>query len=125
MTRRSCAAAAALVAAICGVVLLSAAEHPAASAQAPAADTVKVERGTLSAMVSQGGTLTYRARSDGSPYAVINQAGGVYTKLPENGDRVERGGVLYRVNDHPVLLLCGTVPAYRDLHKGDTGKDVR
>jgi peptidoglycan hydrolase-like protein with peptidoglycan-binding domain len=24
-----------------------------------------------------------------------------------------------------VLLLCGTVPAYRDLHSGDEGKDVR
>jgi hypothetical protein len=29
------------------------------------------------------------------------------------------------VDDHPVLLLCGTVPAYRDLHVGDKGKDVR
>jgi hypothetical protein len=24
-----------------------------------------------------------------------------------------------------VLLLCGTVPAYRDLDLGDTGSDVR
>ena len=24
-----------------------------------------------------------------------------------------------------MLLLCGTVPAYRDLHAGDAGKDVR
>jgi len=24
-----------------------------------------------------------------------------------------------------VLLLCGTVPAYRDLHRGDVGQDVR
>ncbi len=30
--------------------------------RAPAADTVKVQKGKLSAMVSQGGTLTYRAR---------------------------------------------------------------
>jgi peptidoglycan hydrolase-like protein with peptidoglycan-binding domain len=32
--------------------------------------------------------------------------------------------VFYRVDDDPVLLLCGTVPAYRDLHKGDEGNDV-
>ncbi len=76
-------------------------------------------------MVSQDGTLTYRARSDGSPYSVINQARGIYTKLPDDGDKVDCGDVLYRVDDKPVLLLCGTVPAYRDLHRGDVGRDVR
>ena len=79
-------------------------------------------RGKLSAMVSLDGTLTYRARSDGSPYAVINQARGTYTKLPEDGDKVGCGDVLYRVDDKPVLLLCGTVPAYRDLHVGRCGQ---
>ena len=119
------AAAAVLVAAICGVVAMSAAEHPAAAAPAPAASTVKVELGELSAMVSQDGTLTYRARPDGSPYPAINQARGVYTSLPDNGDKVGCGGVLYRVDDNPVMLLCGTVPAYRGLHMGVKGRDVR
>jgi peptidoglycan hydrolase-like protein with peptidoglycan-binding domain len=86
---------------------------------------VQVERGDLSAMVSLDGTLTYRARSDGSPYSAINQAGGTYTQLPDEGEKVDCGGVFYRVDDHAVLLLCGTVPAYRDLHTGDVGKDVR
>ena len=76
-------------------------------------------------MVSLDGTLTYRARSDGSPYSAINQARGIYTKLPDEGDKVGCGDVLYRVDDDPVLLLCGTVPAYRDLRSGDRGKDVR
>ena len=76
-------------------------------------------------MVSQDGILTYRARSDGAPYSVINHARGTYTALPDAGDRVACGDVLYRVDDHPVLLLCGTVPAYRDLHTGDVGTDVR
>ena len=119
------AAAAAVVAAIAVVVVMSGAEHPAAAAQGPAADTVKVQKGELSAMVSQGGTLTYRARSDGSPYSVINQAHGIYTTLRAAGDKVGCGDVLYRVDDDPVLLLCGKVPAYRDLHTGDKGKDVR
>jgi peptidoglycan hydrolase-like protein with peptidoglycan-binding domain len=127
MTRKSWAAAAAAVlgAATWGVVAMSGAEHPAAAARALAADTVKVERGELSAMVSQGGTLTYRARSDGSPYPVINHARGVYTSLPNSGDKVGCGGVLYRVDDRPVVLLCGTVPVYRALHVGLKGPDVR
>jgi hypothetical protein len=119
------AAIAVPVAAVCLVVALSRADHPAAAARVPAADTVKVERGALSAMVSQDGILTYRARPDGSPYAVINQASGTYTELPESGDEVRCGGVLYRVDDRPVLLLCGRLPAYRDLRTGDEGRDVR
>jgi hypothetical protein len=84
-----------------------------------------VQEGKLSAVVSQDGTLTYRARPDGSPYSVINQAHGVYTELPEIGDEVGCGDVLYRVDEHPVLLLCGAVPAYRTLQAGDAGHDVR
>ena len=123
--RWALAAAAVVAAGTCGVVVLSGPEHPIAAAQARAANTVKVELGELSAMVAQDGTLTYRARSDGSLYPVINHARGVYTQLPENGDKVGCGGVLYRVDDKPVLLLCGTVPAYRALHEGDAGQDVR
>jgi peptidoglycan hydrolase-like protein with peptidoglycan-binding domain len=117
---------AALVAGVCGVVAMSSADHhSAAAAREPAANTEKVEKGALSALVSGAGTLTYRARSDGSPYAVVNQANGVYTQVPEAGDKVGCGGVLYRVDNRPVLLLCGTVPAYRALHVGVRGPDVR
>jgi len=105
--------------------VMSSAKQSTPPAQDTPANTEKVEQGKLSAMVSQDGTLTYRARSDGSPYAVINQARGVYTKLPENGDKVGCGAVLYRVDDKPVVLLCGAVPAYRDLRAGDGGRDVR
>jgi multidrug efflux pump subunit AcrA (membrane-fusion protein) len=107
------------------VVAGSSAEQATPTPQDTPAYTAKVEKGKLSVMVSHAGTLTYRARSDGSPYSVINQARGVYTKLPENGDKVDCGGVLYRVDDKPVVLLCGTVPAYRDLHTGEAGQDVR
>jgi multidrug efflux pump subunit AcrA (membrane-fusion protein) len=93
-------------------------------AQEPAS-TATVEQGPLSAVVSLDGTLSYRARSDGSPYSVINQARGTYTALPEVGAKIGCRGVLYRVDDSPVLLLCGTMPAYRDVHQGDAGRDVR
>ena len=121
------AAAAVLVAATAtgGVVAMSGAEQATPAAQAPPANTVKVERGELSSMVSLDGTLTYRARPDGSPYAAINQARGTYTKLPDEGSKVDCGDVLYRVDDDPVVMLCGAVPAYRDLDEGDKGNDVR
>ena len=94
------------------------------AAQEPAT-TAMVEQGPLSAVVSLDGTLSYRARSDGSAYSVINQARGTYTALPEVGAKIGCRGVLYRVDDSPVLLLCGTMPAYRDVHEGDAGRDVR
>jgi len=112
------------VAATSGVVALSSATQATPAAQEPPVNTARVEKGKLSAMVFQYGTLTYRARSDGSPYAVFNRARGTYTKLPADGDKIDCGDVLYRVNDNPVLLLCGSTPAYRSLSKGDSGPDV-
>jgi hypothetical protein len=107
-----------------GVVAVSGAGQAAPAAPSPMANTAKVVKGKLSDMVSQAGTLTYRARPDGSPYAVINQARGTYTELPEDGEKVACGDVLYRVDDQPVLLLCGATPAYRSLSIGDSGRDV-
>jgi hypothetical protein len=114
------------VAATGGVVALSGGERAtaAAASQAASANTVAVQQGALSAAVSQDGTLTYRARPDGSPFVAINHARGTYTELPEVGDEVGCGDVLYRVDGRPVLLLCGAVPAYRALRVGDAGQDV-
>ncbi len=56
---------------------------------------------------------------------MINQADGTYTELPHPGERVDCGDAFYRVNKKAVLLLCGKVPAYRDLHRGQAGNDVR
>jgi len=120
------AGAAVLVAAVAtgSVVVESGAKPATAVAQEPPANTAAVEKGRLSDMVSQGGILTYRARADGSPYTVFNQARGTYTELPNIGDRVACGDVLYRMNDNPVLLMCGSIPAYRSLSEGDSGPDV-
>jgi hypothetical protein len=124
--RWALAGAAVLVAAVAtgGVVATSGAEQATAAGQEPPVSTATVERGKLSDLISEYGTLAYRARSDGSPYAVINRARGTYTKLPTAGDNADCGDVLYRVNDNPVLLLCGSTPAYRSLSKGDSGPDV-
>jgi hypothetical protein len=108
-----------------GAVVLSGGEQATAASQAASANTAAVQEGELSAAVSQDGTLSYRARPDGSPFSAINHARGTYTGLPEVGDEVDCGGVLYRVDARPVLLLCGTLPTYRALHVGDAGQDVR
>ena len=127
MSRGAWVAAVAVVAAVvvAGAVALSAGGQATPAARAAPANTAPVQRGKLSAVVSQSGTLTYRARPDGSPFPVVNRARGTYTALPAVGDEVGCRGVLYRVDDEPVLLLCGTVPAYRALHAGDAGRDVR
>lgn len=118
------AAVLAVAAVLGGVVVGFGARHVTPATQVPTGKTATVERGNLSANVLQYGTLTYRARSDGSPYSVINQARGTYTRLPDAGGQVNCGDVLYRVDDRPVLLLCGGVPAYRDLRSGNVGNDV-
>ena len=105
------------------VVTSSGKQQALAAPQAPA-NTAQVEKRTLSAMVSQPGILTYRARSDGSPYSVINQARGTFTRLPTAGRVISQGHVLYRVNNSPVVLLYGSTPAYRNLSAGATGPDV-
>jgi hypothetical protein len=118
------AAVLAAVTATGGVVVMSGAKQQASAAQQPPVNAVKVQRRALAAMVSQAGTLTYRAQSDGSPYSVINQARGIYTKLPAAGQVISQGQVLYRVNDRPVVLLYGSTPAYRALSAGASGPDV-
>jgi hypothetical protein len=128
MRRRNWVLAAAVVLAAAavagGVVAMSGGGQASEAAQGQPVNTATVERGKLWDMISQYGILTYQARLDGSPYAVINQARGTYTELPEAGDKVECGDVLYRVNDKPVLVLCGSTPAYRSLSEGASGPDV-
>jgi Putative peptidoglycan binding domain len=108
-----------------GVVTTSGSNQAAQAAQAePPPNTATVQEGKLSATVSQNGTLTYQGQPDGSPYTVINQDQGTYTQLPVLGQVITQGQVLYRVNDSPVVLLHGTIPAYRTLTTGSTGADV-
>jgi hypothetical protein len=107
-----------------GVVVMSGGKQATSDVAVQPPNTVKVEKGELSAMVSVDGTLTYRAQSDGSPYSVINVATGTYTELPVPGQVISQGQVLYRVNDSPVVLLYGSTPAYRTLSAEETGADV-
>src|SRR5436189_3551350 len=118
------AAVLAAVAITVAVLVTSGAPRATAAARPLPVGTTQVERRTLSAMVSQGGILSYGARSDGSPYSVVNQAHGTYTWLPTLGQVIRQGHALYRVNDSPVVLLYGSTPAYRALAAGASGPDV-
>ncbi len=79
-----------------------------------------VTLGSLSSQQTVDATLGYA-----DTYTVLNQATGLYSQLPAAGRIVRRGQVLYRVSGAPVVLLYGSVPAYRSLSEGMTGADVR
>ncbi|MFG2004266.1 peptidoglycan-binding protein [Spirillospora sp. NPDC048911] len=97
--------------------------RPASSADGTSLAAVR--EGPLSTQVTQSGTLSYAASGDGTPYAVVNQAKGTYTRVPGAGKEIGCGRTLYRVDEKPVVLICGATPAYRALSVGDEGREVR
>jgi peptidoglycan hydrolase-like protein with peptidoglycan-binding domain len=80
-----------------------------------------VVRTNLVTTALTGGTLGYAAARP-----VVSQVAGTYTWLPRAGTLIRSGGVLYRVDDSPVTLMAGAVPAWRPFGMGMTdGPDVR
>jgi peptidoglycan hydrolase-like protein with peptidoglycan-binding domain len=98
--------------------------EPGASDNGNPTSLATVTRGSLFTQLTASGTLEYTA-PQGSAYTVVNQAAGTYSELPSPGWVISRGQVLYRVSNHPVVLLYGSTPVYRSLSEGDTGPDVR
>jgi peptidoglycan hydrolase-like protein with peptidoglycan-binding domain len=78
-----------------------------------------IKQRSLFSQTASSGTLGFAGS-----YRVINGASGTLTWLPSVGQIVPQGGVLYRVNGAPVILLTGNVPVYRALSVGLTGADV-
>lgn len=86
----------------------------------PAATSLAtVNRQSLRAQTQVDGTLGYAGS-----YTVLNRGHGTITWLPGLGTVIRQGGVLYRLDGEPVLLLYGRTPAYRDLAEGATADDV-
>jgi hypothetical protein len=102
--------------------VFSAAASPGTGQQgAPAPATAPVTRQDIAAATPVAATLGYTGS-----YTVTGQGGGTLTWLPPPGQVISRGQVLYRVdNGSPVVLLYGSVPAWRALGEGITGADVR
>jgi hypothetical protein len=84
-----------------------------------ATSVATVQRRTLSTQTQFNGTLGYAGS-----YTIIGQGPGTVTWLPRPGQVVRNGQVLYAVNGTPVVLLHGSVPAYRALAAGPTAGDV-
>jgi hypothetical protein len=82
--------------------------------------TQPVVRQRLAATTPVTATLGYAGS-----YPVTGPGGGTLTKLPQSGQVIRQGQVLYRIDDgSPVALLYGSVPAWRPLYQGITGQDV-
>ena len=87
---------------------------------APRLATQPVVRENLSSQVPVTATLGYA-----DLYTVRGPGEGTLTWLPSAGRVIGQGQVLYQVdNGTPVVLLHGSVPAWRTLDEGLTGADV-
>lgn len=88
-------------------------------AAAPATAAVVV-RQDIAAITPVTATLGYAGS-----YPVTGRGGGTLTSVPSAGQVIRQGQVLYRVdNGVPVVLLYGSVPAWRALDAGIAGADV-
>ncbi|MFJ6655707.1 peptidoglycan-binding protein [Streptomyces sp. NPDC091377] len=81
--------------------------------------TAPVTRGTLNDAQREDGELGY-----GSTAGAVSRVAGTLTAVPSAGAEVTRGRALFTVDDRPVTLMYGSMPAYRALKAGTEGKDV-
>ena len=113
--------AAAAVAGAVAAVAVRGGQTASAAPPPPRVATATVVRTNLVTTALTGGTLGYALARP-----VLNLVTGIYTWLPRPGALVRAGGVLYRVDDSPVTLMAGAVPAWRPFGIGMTdGPDVR
>jgi peptidoglycan hydrolase-like protein with peptidoglycan-binding domain len=95
-------------------------QSPSAQDNQAQTSLATIIRGDLSAQINVNGTLGYAGA-----HTVTNHTTGTYTSLPAAGKVFTAGDVLYRVDRAPVVLLPGSIPAYRTLARGISGVDVR
>ena len=86
----------------------------------PGDTTTTVTRRTLVEHTQVDGTLGY-----GGSFELYDRLAGTFTWLPGIGKEIRRGGTLFRIDNQPVTLMYGTLPAYRTLKIGvSDGPDV-
>jgi hypothetical protein len=100
--------------------VLSPAASPGAGQQGAPPATAAAVRQDLSAATPVTATLGYAGS-----YTVRGRGSGTLTWLPSAGQVIRQGQALYKTgNGSPVVLLYGSVPAWRTLDEGITGQDV-
>jgi peptidoglycan hydrolase-like protein with peptidoglycan-binding domain len=82
--------------------------------------TAPVTRQTLEDTEKVNGSLDY-----GTKTALGARLNGTITSLPYAGSTFNRGNTIYSVDNAPVVLMNGSLPAYRALSPGDEGADVK
>jgi hypothetical protein len=112
-----------IAAVLCGAAVTVAVRGTPAPAapNPPPVGTATVVQTDLASTVLTQGTLGYTT----SP-PVVNGASGTYTSVLAAGTVVQPGQTLYRVDNNPVVLMNGGVPAWRPFAPGMTdGPDVQ
>jgi hypothetical protein len=128
--RRIVAVAAIIAALVGGTVAAAVAAVSSSGNSRPASSssgsgslaTARVVRTTLTTTVQVGGSIGYAGS-----YAIAPRsgAGKTYTWLPQSGDVIKENERVYSLNNQPVRLLYGPIPAYRAFSLGmSDGPDV-
>ena len=120
------------LAALAGLIWLVTSLASGNGEEAAPPNTAAVRSTDLVAMTSLDGVLGYgegeqiafRSSNDGVD-TLPGGLSGVVTEEPIVGDYYEQGSVIYEVNNEPVVLLYGSIPAYRTLStRSSDGADV-
>jgi peptidoglycan hydrolase-like protein with peptidoglycan-binding domain len=99
----------------------SSSDEQGQATQAFQGDTDEVVHGDLEGSTTAQGTLRFA-----DPRSTQSARAGIVTGLPEAGSVVSPGEQLYAVDNVPVVLLRGRLPAWRDFAAGmSAGPDVK
>ncbi|MEA2009381.1 MAG: peptidoglycan-binding protein [Actinomycetota bacterium] len=117
---------------VAGAWFLLANDSPATTETVTALKFAEVERTTLEDVTELDGTLgfvagdplVYAGSADGV-VTITTGAQGTITSLSTEGTTVEEGQILYTMDEQPVIVFYGEIPAYRTLNsRASDGADV-
>jgi peptidoglycan hydrolase-like protein with peptidoglycan-binding domain len=102
------------------VLVIGGRGHTAPEPTAAPPATTPVTRTTLTETQTFAGTLGY-----GEAITLNARMPGTLTQLPPIGRVLKRGDAAFWVDNEPMIIMYGTLPAYRTLAVGDSGADVK